>query len=323
METGSEKSLTLALSESSEDEGSVHEKIQKIIDQGSDHESSGTNELKIVEDADDDDDEVFVNPTPVINPIASKSSTVLNTPVHVPATPGRDWTSDGTFCPAPERQLQNKSNPNNTELTNLANTSLTTRPTPELPQPTPFQTPPPSVSYSSSAPTPEHPQMTCISAPTPEHPMTPADSEVASPIQPPDLFKDDEEVKPRAPMVISDEFRTLDKSVVKDWLGQRAVLKLPESTHNHWSDDEGDKGSDWSDAAWSEDDEPKPQSFSQLFNSTRAHMTPMTPRMGAPMMTPRMTPHSTNQLILPPMTPRSQEISQILDSLAYSPSMTV
>ena len=287
VDTVSEHSLNLALSESSDNEGSIHEQIQKIID-------------------DAEDDEVFVNPEPVaINTVASKSSTVLNTPIHVPATPGRDWTSDGTFCPAPERQQPlHKSNSNNIELTNLSNTSLTART--EVPQPTPFQTPPPSVSYSSSAPTPEHTQVTC---------MTPSDSEVASPIQPPDLFKDDEA---RAPMVINDDFRTLDKSVVKDWLGQRAVLKVPESNHKNWSDDEGDndkEGSDWSDAAWSEDDEPKPQSFSQLFNSTRAYMTPR--------MTPQMTPQTTNRSILPPMTPRSQEISQILDSLAYSPGMTV
>ena len=253
--------MTLALSESS-DNGSDHEEQVQEDDAHNEEEtfapcstSNHPNPLTTQDDVTEvsyvpatpryqpsniiaDEHEVFVNPT--VSPVTSKPSTdtVLNTPAYVPATP--KWCPDEGICP-PGRCKGTKTHTHtHTELTNMAMTSTNTTATTsltrtELQQPTPFQTPPPSVTYSSSAPTPEHPPFTCL---------TPAGS-VASPIQPPDLFKDDDKPRkslaPPKPSALND-FSTLDKSLVQDWLGERAVLQVPNSTETLWSDDDGDNG---------------------------------------------------------------------------------
>ena len=356
-DTASEKSLTLALSESSDVEhdhqvqndhedannesletcstsSTVQIEDNPISAEGTEattHFIPATpryNPTKIIED----DDEVFVNPTtgnPVTSTVTSKpNDMVLNTPAYVPATP--KWCPDEGVCPPGRckgtKDHSHHNHNSNPELTNMAMTSTPTTTTntsltrnTEL-QPTPFQTPPPSVTYSSTTLTPEH----CLTPPAT------SSADPASPIQPPDLFKDDvnkptkKAIPPPQP-VKPNEFRTLEM----DYIGVRSVLQVPPCNSQNWSDDEGDnenekdnKTGDWSDCEqqWSEDEDgfPKITTFKNLYHKARAQMTPMTPRMTPRvMMTPRTTVATTNPAILPAMTPRSQLCVDFLDNIGF------
>ena len=119
---------------------------------------------------------------------------LLNTPAYVPSTP--KWCPDDRICPPGQCTGsigKNKTNTipgNNAELVKLTASDVSNELTsismlsvldPAVPQSTPFQTPPPSVTYSSS-----HTPQTA----TPEHfdlAMTSPESE-ETPISPPDLF---------------------------------------------------------------------------------------------------------------------------------------
>lgn len=190
-----------------------------------------------------------------------RPETILNTPMYNPATPMSvpatpKWCPDGAVCPPGRCKATHN------ELTLMS----TTLPRNDFCLATPFQTPPPSVTYSSHTNTPEYL----------EHAQdTPLESDACpmSPIQPPDLFRDEDEPPPSK---------------------RRKVL----DTQDDWSDP-GNQ-SDWSDAAWSdggggggEDEVPSTSKsldhsrFSSVFQQTRMAMTP-----------------------------RSREISQILDDLS-------
>ena len=144
--------------------------------------------------------------------------------------------------------------------------------------PTPFQTPP--LSNQSYTTTPEHAQFMIDPS------MTPVDEEMPEiPIQPPELYRDTIE----------------DNSASSEELFQRPQGPFIEPTlmnsNADWSDD--DDREEWSDANWSEEEvsntrknnpqqytKPATPSFSRIFNQTRIAMTP-----------------------------RSQEINQILNDL--------
>ena len=171
---------------------------------------------------DTDIDEVFANPTIQTpknpdqgdcqanlttltgngNKVEQNQDLVLNTPAYIPATP--KWCPDDRICPPGRcksgignKAAKTSTNPNTgvenpvTDVNELATTLLNSL-DPAMadhPQSTPFQTPPPSVTYSVSS---SHTPL----GSTPEHfqsAMTPDSDEPQnsiSPIQPPDLFRD-------------------------------------------------------------------------------------------------------------------------------------
>jgi hypothetical protein len=174
------------------------------------------------------DDEVFVSPVQVARPKDQhqqqrpNNDAVLNTPVYTPQTP--IWCPDLGVCPpgrckgnakitTDQQDCKNRNNhpelttslnyntiPINDELTNNTMTnaaqtmiepSFTPHSSISPTRATPFHTPPPSVTFSSSSTaTPEHAQTMIDPSMTPVDVDMLLEEATKQPLQPPDLFKD-------------------------------------------------------------------------------------------------------------------------------------
>lgn len=247
-----------------------------------------------------DDDEVFVSPLQVPRPKdvqhshhrPNNDSTILNTPSVYTSQKTPTLCPDWVLCPPGSCKGNAKKISctaitgqhcpeliNDDELStmiNAAETSLNSSISPT--RATPFHTPPPSVTFSSSMATPEEHALVIVVDQEIMH-----EANTKQPLQPPDLFKDHHhetlemsssisaalsfgtttEHDPTEMKLLASSTRTSSSSAVNNSIQctkDKVIASIEDKSDDlsdcsAWSEDEGDK-SDWSETkAWSDDDD--------------------------------------------------------------------